>query len=164
MWLPPYSHLSPLCAHIQAVGATAVHPLLLLLSHCQGASQREFLQGRVRIPEEDTAPHPRTPGCLPPPQVGALLSNLTMAASGPPLSAHTPSTQAHGRLAREVWGSKSPSSCLRLNWSRGLRTKGWPRPTPPSCSRALYPSTRVRGPWPLPGNKAGINKRPSSLP
>ena len=106
MWLPPHSHLSPLCAHIQAVGATAIHPFLLLLSHCQGASQLEFLQGCVRIPEEDRAPHPRTPGCLPLPQVGALLSNLTMAPKGPPLSAHTPSTHTHGHLAREVQISK----------------------------------------------------------
>ena len=159
---PPHSHLSPLCAHIQAVGATAIHPLLLLLSHCQGASQQEFLQGCVRIPEEDRAPHPRTPGCLPPPQVGALLSNLTMAPKGPPLSAHT---HPHRHMDTSQGRSKCPSSCLRLNWSRGLRPGAGLGPPPtPSCSRASYPSTRVRGPWPLPGNKAGINKRPSSLP
>ena len=87
-------------------------------------------------------------------------TSLRLSSQSPP-----PISSCFCILCTSQMREKRGHSCLRLNWSRGLRTGGWPRPTPPtSCSRASYSSTRVRGPWPLPGNKAGINKRPSSLP
>ena len=164
-WLPPHSLLSPLCAHTQILKPTGIHDLLLF-SCCKSACQQGASGGQVRIPEEYTAPPPSTTVCLPPPQVGALLWNLTASPTHPP---HRPLTCAHTHPSTLA----SPHTCapckpgtgpqiskllMESQPSRGLRAGGR------LLQQSPVPLHSCAGPWPLPGNKAGINKRRGSLP
>lgn len=97
----------------------------------------------------------RSTVCFSAPQVGALLSNLTMAPKAPYMCPHPIHTQ------REVQGPRSPSSCLRLNQAGDWGLASSPQPC---LEQSPDPLHSCAGPWPLPGNKAGINKRPGSLP
>lgn len=109
----------------------------------------------MRNPVGYTAAPPRPTVCLLPPQVGALLSNLTMPPKGP-LHMPTPRLPTHCSHTcapcKRGAGPQISKLLSETQPSRGLRAGGWP----PSRSRALSPSTRVQGPGPSRGTRLGL--------
>ena len=158
-----YTLTSAHCAHIQAVGATAIHPLLLLLSHCQGASQQEFLQGCVRTPHSTPSQDPWVPSTSP------GRSTSVKPHHGPhgspskcPHSIHTRTwTPRKGGVGVQI--SKFLSETQS---SRGLRTRGWPRlpPQPLLAAEPPTPPLVCGGPGPSRGTRLGLISGPAPSP
>lgn len=109
----------------------------------------------MRNPVGYTAAPLRPTVRLLPPQVGALLSNLTMPPKGP-LHMPTPRLPTHCSHTcapcKRGAGPQISKLLSETQPSRGLRAGGWP----PSRSRALSPSTRVQGPGPSQGTRLGL--------
>lgn len=97
--------------------------------------------------------------CLLPPQVGALLSNLTMSRQAPylcphpplrtPLPSHRPHTHVHH--ASEACRAPDLQAPDGDSTKQGAEGRG-----PAPHSRARSPSTRVQGPGPSRGTRLGL--------